>query len=578
MFKMYFRDTHVVKMFVFTVLFIVLSFVFVFPVASHGIILSSDDAPYHIARINEIYENFKEGNFFPVLSTHTFAKIGYPVNLFYPWFTLIPFALLRFIVSPVAAIYLGIAFYTWLTFLVTFFVGKRMTSSDKKALLFSILYVFATYRTIDIYTRFALGEFLATVFLPISLYGFYEVMFGNRKNWPFLTLGMTLLIFSHVLSTFIVTLFFALVFLCSFWNINGKISRLLSMIKAVIATVLCSAAYLIPFLEQELMQKFPQPSKMPFSPGAFSKILMSSLDNNVLRNVNFSNYYGIGFVCVAICVFGVMNLKKMNKLNYILFWIGILIFFMASSLFPWSLFDNTPINVIQFPFRILSIGTLLLSFVGANLIIDTIEDSAHINHHSGMQIVILIGLVVVPWYSSVVALVNSPDSNQSEYTFDSKNINRETNISGYYLDQYTPRKAIKNLNNIINGNGYINGKIVHFARNTDQSSIKFHLKHRISSNAVIELPFAYYDNVVVMVGKNRMKIDESSNGLIQLKTGKHNSDTYTVKYSMSKMDMISILVTLASILGLIWICFFRKDFRSKKSFSNFVNIHDDDKI
>ena len=43
--------------------------------------------------------NIKQGNWFIGIYTYSFGKIGYPLNMFYPWITLLPFALIKVITN-----------------------------------------------------------------------------------------------------------------------------------------------------------------------------------------------------------------------------------------------------------------------------------------------------------------------------------------------------------------------------------------------------------------------------------------------------------------------------------------------
>src|SRR5690625_6244933 len=86
----------------------------------HGFIPCGDDWGYHIDRIIEISNNMRHGNFFPMMYTYTFRKIGYLLGAFYPWITLLPFAILKNLISnQVVAIALGFAFYIFISLNLT---------------------------------------------------------------------------------------------------------------------------------------------------------------------------------------------------------------------------------------------------------------------------------------------------------------------------------------------------------------------------------------------------------------------------------------------------------------------------
>lgn len=65
------------------------------------------------------------------------------------------------------------------------------------AVLASYLYAFSPILLADIFIRFAVGEALAFVFLPIVLYGFYRIVLEPKKpktDWIWLSVGMSGLI------------------------------------------------------------------------------------------------------------------------------------------------------------------------------------------------------------------------------------------------------------------------------------------------------------------------------------------------------------------------------------------------
>lgn len=73
--------------------------------------------------------------------------------------------------------------------------------SKEKGLLAAFLYTLSIYRLIDLYTRAALGEGMAMIFLPLVMWGMYELFLGNEKKWYLAALGFTGVMQCHILST-----------------------------------------------------------------------------------------------------------------------------------------------------------------------------------------------------------------------------------------------------------------------------------------------------------------------------------------------------------------------------------------
>lgn len=68
------------------------------------------------------------------------------------------------------------------TAFLSFYAIRNITRSERSAWIMSILYTFATYRLTNLYYRAALGESLAMVFLPLLLWGAYEVFTEKKEN------------------------------------------------------------------------------------------------------------------------------------------------------------------------------------------------------------------------------------------------------------------------------------------------------------------------------------------------------------------------------------------------------------
>ena len=71
-----------------------------------GTIVLSADGSFHFSRIEELYDNFRNGKL-TFIASHTFSSTGVGTFLFYPSVLLYPWIILRLILSPVTS------FYVW---------------------------------------------------------------------------------------------------------------------------------------------------------------------------------------------------------------------------------------------------------------------------------------------------------------------------------------------------------------------------------------------------------------------------------------------------------------------------------
>ena len=57
------------------------------------------------------------------------------------------------------------------------------------------------YKLEDLYTRYAIGEFTAFVFMPIIFQGLYNLLNGDKKRHYYIAIGATGLLLTHTIST-----------------------------------------------------------------------------------------------------------------------------------------------------------------------------------------------------------------------------------------------------------------------------------------------------------------------------------------------------------------------------------------
>lgn len=534
------------------IIFILLALVFIYPFAKTNTIFFSDDMYYHLQRINELVSDYQEKNFFVGIYTSSFNQIGYPLNLFYPWITLVPFVLFSFLVrNQVMAIYVGIAFYTFLTLIFTYWTTLKFSKNRLQSFATSLIYTFCSYRVIDIFARFALGEFLALTFFPLCAYGLYAVIKGNYKDWPFLAFGMSFVLLSHILSTFINLLFLIAVFIILIIGpVNNIKQRIISLLKSIVVAITSSAIFLFPFLEQELYQQFAQPSKMDMITQALipSKLVVSSLNNNLGR-VDAGNTYNVGFILLIIIVLGIIKFSTFEKKYKVIFLLSLVLLIFTTTLVPWYNIQKTPLSLIQFPWRFLGPASYLLSVVGGY------EISLVKENKFGVISCLLI-IVLVPWYAGISNMkneINNPDQfmNYHMITYCKQGFlytkgTKEKIISLYYLDQYTPKKGLSRLENVINHQGLVDNKKVTFTNiKAVPNAIEFSSnKFETSSNIV--LPMYMYKNLEAVNGKGK-KIKLKANQYGQVKVvSTLGSPKIKVMYKLSNLDWLSIVLSMGT--------------------------------
>ncbi len=237
----------------------------------------NQDTYFHLSRIIGLDNVWSS----PV-NFNNFDHHGTMMNIFYPWLTLYPaFLFYKMMGNLVLSYNIYYFFITFLTMVVSYFSMKQIKNNRYISLLFSIIYTFSAYRAIDIFHRASLGEAVALTFLPLILMGCYEIYIRDYQKWYWLSIGMTLVVYTHLLSVAMVSVFIGGTLFLSFYFWDQKIARLLSLLKATVLTFFfLSAGFLIPFIQQSRAQELKVPLGKELSGMAPSDMLTHILNNN----------------------------------------------------------------------------------------------------------------------------------------------------------------------------------------------------------------------------------------------------------------------------------------------------------
>ncbi len=521
-------------------------------VIRQNFIWNGDDIYYQIQRITGIDHSIHAG-LFPTISTINFGKIGYGVNMFYPWITLIPFGLINlFTQNIISTYYLTIGFLFFISLLISHYSMYKFSHSTVQAIVFALIYNFCNYRLIELIPRSSLAEYIATIFLPLGFLGLYEILFKNYKNWFILAIGMTLIVMTHILTSFMTVVIFAFILLISWLKIDHKLQRLLALTYAAITTFLLSSVFLLPFLLEEKFQKYSQPDPQQLIGTDFWQSMIMGFNNSAQRMVE-GNYYNLGVVLIVVMILGLIAFKKMDITNKSIYLLGIGIFLLSTNLFPWSLLQNTVFNVIQFPFRLLMFSSLFLSITGSYLFLTYVSNQTHLYSVTAL-LIILFGF----WGSSFkTATANKTLIADSHAVITSKMI-RENKIPDTYLDQYVPAKSKVSMVGVTQHQALINGKpsVVKPFDNAGHESITL---DNLSKNDTVDMPFIKYKYSQVLLNGKPINNYSSKRGTIEFRNPNSLKHAHiTINYGSHKLFMTILIFELLGIISIILGLIFRR--------------------
>jgi len=372
-------------------------------------LLGGDDLQFHMTRLEGLAMGLAAGEFPVRITPQQMEGYGGLTATMYPQLFLYPFAMLRLLdVSLMNCYKLLLCCINVGTAFLAYYAARNVCKSNRIALLMSFFYTFSLYRLTNMYTRAALGEVLAMTFLPVLIWGVYEILWGTRR-WLVLVLGMTGVLGAHILTVEMCALFMLMELI--FWFFSKKKNqmggRFVDGLKAVGVTLLLNAGFLVPFLYfcGEDLQCFMIPPEVSDS-GAYFSQMFSLLPSALGRNYCTESTQGelpisVGLVLLLGIFVFVYAYRKNDEdsafgVGKHCLVMGILALVLSSWLFPWSKFETIDVlsmlcSSLQFAWRFLSLASVFLCMtlsIGLNKIMEESESYKYIT-------VLAVGLTVI---------------------------------------------------------------------------------------------------------------------------------------------------------------------------------------
>jgi len=391
------------------------------------------DLPYHLLRIDGIKIGLENGVFPVKIHPMLAADYGYAAGVFYGDALLYFPAVLRLLGMPVQNAYQVFVFTINIaTVLIAYYCFRKIFQSNKLGLIGTMIYTLSLYRLLNLYTRAAVGEYCAMIFLPLIFLGLYNIFTQNNNKpcWKLAimpALGLTGIIHTHILSCEMVAIFILLTCIVLIKKtIQPKV--LLSLLLTVAFTLLINAGFIIPFVDYYFTEEFVINSSewggtSVQNIGLYFAQIFSIFQEgtggtwSTAAGIQDEFNPGLGvtlslgfFVCIYYLLTTTKEERKHSEFNFILFsFIGsALAICMSSYLFPWDAIANSCglgtalVSSLQFPWRFLSIGTVFLTICFCLIIKHLSERKAETHNLPFMPLTIILlcisTLVGTGWY------------------------------------------------------------------------------------------------------------------------------------------------------------------------------------
>ena len=336
-----------------------------------GSLYYGDDIRFHLNRILGIADGLSNGQF-PVRMDYTINNgYGFINPILYPdLFLYLPAFLYLLGVSVLNAYKLFILLINIAAVCVGFYSFRRILKNDTLGFLCTFFYVLIPYRIVNLYTRAAISEVLATVFLPLLFLAVKELFFGNPKKWYLSVIAATCILQSHILSAEICLFFVLAVTLFRSVSIlrSREFHRILYAFKALLFCILLNLWFIIPFLSEFGKDYFViirRPDLTEDTPSLW-QLFFSFQDSYYNKTIS------LGFAVLAGTLIYIFYryyknayTSSENTLGFYCLLFGGFSCYMVTEFFPWRLiqstdFGNRYIAAMQFPWRMLSYASLFL--------------------------------------------------------------------------------------------------------------------------------------------------------------------------------------------------------------------------
>lgn len=520
-------------------IFIVYAFVsllYLFPAFKNMEIFGFYDTAFHINRALSL-----ESIFSSPINFETFRSYGMQVNNFYPWLTLYPLFLLTKFTNLAIGYNLFLYIVTLITLFICHYVMYEITKKHVTSSFFAIIYTTSSFRSVEIFLRGAMGELLAMSILPLILLGFIKLYDSKKESWVMLAISMTLLIYTHVLSVAMTMVMIIIALIIQFYRKKKiEIFLIIKLIKAAIVTLLLSLAFIGPMIEQTLYQDLNRPYVDILQKRAIylgKEFLIGSIDSELLS-------FGIGLTLLICLIILTFNFKKLGILSKITYIMGIISILLCTKIFPWFALQNTPLNIIQAPWRFMIFSTLFISFSVSLFISPQLEKFSYTRRRNFILLLIL--AISILNYSSVVNMVKEMNF-QGTYS----NEQMENKLEEFENFDYVPIGYKKDQLLLKNHQVTEDGQVIYSSFSPNKDEITFTFKS--SKGKTIVLPVFRYKGLTVTVNSKNATVLKQGGPFVTVKS-ESGINKVTIRYSYTFFSKISLFISIITLIVLLFYC------------------------
>jgi len=336
-----------------------------YPLVFQGYI-SGYDSQWHVLWSQQFLRSQNLGLTYPQWVADANLGCGSATFIFYPPFTFFTYTVINFFTKQILTI-LSISIFLGLLFSgIVMYAFCRNYLRKSFSLISAVIYMALPYHLVDIYTRSALSELWAFVWIPAICFFMTKIREKAVSNSIGLSISYAGLILTH-LPTALLFSPFLVVYIIFLFYYEGNAKFCMNRFFALLIGIGLSSFYLIPaVLEQQYVNITHLVKDKWF--WIDYNFLFSREAGKLIFNRRVSRIAVSTTLLTVVCLlFGTLHRRdKIDKallsLGSFFAVVGICSFVMMLSISK-IIWDNFPfLKFVQFPWRLLSITTFLASF------------------------------------------------------------------------------------------------------------------------------------------------------------------------------------------------------------------------
>lgn len=410
------KRSNLISKFMLALFFLVLAFISTYPAFIGHFFKLTMDGQIHLIRFESVANAIKNKELPPIVNFMGFGNVGEVFNGMYPWLSGSVFIVPRVLLSsPMHALFIGFYLLNILTILNTYLLVRKLSNNYYIRLIGVILYQLNAYHLTLMYSRNALGEALAYTFLPLVMLGCYLIWNNKKLGILYLALGMGMIINSHMISSVLVFLLIIIAEIYRIFTRRLSLKEVGYLVSAGILSIPIIIFTVINITNIALKNRIATTWRGLNSIDMWES-LKAMLQNNITdRGVIFN----IGIICfVLLSILLVTSIVSKANGSWKKYILGAgIIYILTLNIIPLpASLPQTPIGIIQFTGRLLSIVMILLT-VGCVLFLK--ENSNRVNAKSSLIFLFMImSLLAV---GSVRTYHNTVNDDPIRYYIDNNN-------------------------------------------------------------------------------------------------------------------------------------------------------------